>query len=128
MAHRIPVDPDKGIPDLVGQLAADARLLLANEVRLAKLETRESVGRASRGALWMAVAFAFVVVTAVAFTLFLATLIGRIVNENYWVGAIATGALELVLGWLFLRRGVRQFAQAPFTMPETRKTLTLSRD
>ena len=128
MAQSVPTDPDKGIPDLVSQLASDSRRLLKNEVQLARLETKESVGRASRGALWMAVAFAFVVVATVAFTLFLATLIGRLVNGHYWVGAIVTGALELGLGFWLVKRGFRDFAKAPYSMPETRSTLTLSRD
>jgi high-affinity Fe2+/Pb2+ permease len=128
VAQRVSVDPDKGIPDLVSQLAADSKLLLKNEVRLAKLETKESLGRGSRGALWLTVAFAFVIVAAVAFTLFLTTLIGRLASGNYWVGAIATGVLELGLGFIVLRRGLREFGKAPFSMPETRATLTLSRD
>ena len=65
MAQSVPIDPDKGIPDLVSQRASDSKRLLKNEVQLAKLETRESVGRASKGALWMVVAFAFVVVAVV---------------------------------------------------------------
>lgn len=128
MAQRVPLDPDKGIPDLVSQLAADSKLLLKNEVRLAKLETKESVGRASRGALWLAVAFAFGVVAIVAFTLFLSTLIGRLAGAHYWVGAIVTGVLELALGFWLVKRGFRDFAKAPYSMPETRATLTLSRD
>jgi Putative Actinobacterial Holin-X, holin superfamily III len=128
MAQSVPIDPDKGIPDLVSQLASDSKRLLKNEVQLAKLETRESVGRASKGALWMVVAFAFVVVAVVAFTLFLATFIGRLVNGHYWVGALITGALELGLGFWLVKRGLRDFAKAPYSMPETRATLTLSRD
>jgi uncharacterized membrane protein YqjE len=128
VAERATLDPDKGIPDLVSQLASDSKRLLKNELRLAKLETRESVGRASRGALWLAVAFAFVVVAIVAFTLFLATLIGRLVGAHYWVGAVITGVLELALGFWLVKRGFKDFAKAPYSMPETRATLTLSGD
>jgi len=126
VAHRVPIDPDKGIPDLVGQLATDSKQLLQHELRLAKLETKESIGRASRGGLWMIVAFAFLIVTAVAFTLFLATLMGRLANDNYWVGALVTGALEVVVGFLLVRRGLHDFAQALFSMPETRASITLA--
>ena len=128
MAQPVQVDPDKGIPDLVSQLASDSKRLLKNEVRLARLETGESIGRASRGALWLLVAFAFVVVAVVAFTLFLATLIGRLANAHYWIGAMVTGVLNVALGILLLKRGFRDFSKAPYSLPETRASLTLSRD
>src|SRR2546423_9989699 len=48
VAQRVSIDPDKGINDLVGQLGDDSKRLLADEVRLAKLETAESVSRAGR--------------------------------------------------------------------------------
>jgi hypothetical protein len=128
VAHRVPVDPDKGINDLVAQLAGDSKRLLADEVRLAKLETSESIARAGRGALWLGLAFGILVVMLVAATIFLTTLIGRMANGHHWLGALLTGALELGLGFWLVRRGMRDFKRAPYSMPETRASLTLARD
>lgn len=128
VAHRVPVDPDKGINDLVAQLAGDSKRLLADEVRLAKLETSESIARAGRGALWLGLSFGIAVVMLVAATLFLATLIGRLVNGHHWVGALVTGAVELGVGLWLVRRGLRDFGRAPYSMPETRAALTLAKD
>jgi hypothetical protein len=50
-------DPDAGIPDLVRRLADDGKRLVADEVRLAKIETKENVKRAGRGGIRLAVAF-----------------------------------------------------------------------
>src|SRR5688500_8570105 len=80
VATRVPIDPDKGVPDLVRQLTDDSKRLLGDEVRLAKLETAESLHHAGRGALWLGLAFGVGVVMLVAFTLFFATLFGRIAN------------------------------------------------
>src|SRR3712207_9114254 len=79
-----------GIPDLIRDLADDSKRLLVDEVQLAKLETKESVRRASKGALWMALAFGIGVVTLVAATLLLVTLIGRLARGHMWVGALVT--------------------------------------
>ena len=91
--ERIPTDPDAGIPDLFRQLGDDSKRLVADEVRLAKLEMKESVQRAGRGAVQLAVAFGIGVVMLVAVTLSLATLIGRLAAGHMWVGALVTGLL-----------------------------------
>ncbi|MBA3890071.1 MAG: phage holin family protein [Gemmatimonadaceae bacterium] len=121
-AQRMPIDPDAAIPSLVRSLADDSKRLLGDEVRLAKLETKESIKEASRGLLWMALAFGAGVVMLVSFTLFLATLIGDLANGNMWVGALATGVIELALAAWLIRKGIGSFATDAYTLPETRDT------
>ena len=128
MAQRVAIDPDKGLPDLVRQLSDDSRRLIGDEVRLAKLETSESLHRAGRGALWLGLAFGIGVVMLVAFTLFFATLFGRVANGHYWVGAFLTAAIEIAGGLWLLQKGLAAFKKAPYSMPDTRATLKLARD
>ena len=127
MAQRVPIDSDKGINDLVKQLGDDSKRLIANEIRLARAEARESVHTAGRGVLWLGLAFGVGVVMLVTFTLFSVTAIGRAANGNYWVGALVTAALEIGIGFWVLRRGLREFGGAPYSMPETRRGITLIR-
>lgn len=128
MAHYVAIDPDKGVPDLVRQLTDDSKRLIGDEVRLAKLETSESLRRAGKGALWLGFAFGAAVVMLVAFTLFFATLFGRIANGHYWVGALLTAAMEIAAGLWLVQRGLGAFRKAPYSMPETRSSLKLARD
>jgi hypothetical protein len=121
--ERIPTDPDTGIPDLIRQLGDDSKRLVADEVRLAKLEMKESVQRAGRGAVQLAVAFGIGVVMLVAFTVFLATLIGRIAAGHMWVGAIITGLVELAVAVILLRRGMGVLKEPSYTLEETRAAL-----
>ena len=113
----------RSVGDLVDSLTHDARQLLQAELRLAKIETGAAVTRAGRGALWLAVAFGVLVVALVAFTLFLSTLIGRFAGGHHWVGAVVTGAIELAVGGWLVKQGLRELADAPYTMPETRAGL-----
>jgi hypothetical protein len=123
-AQRVPVDPKAGIPDLIRDLAEDSKRLLRDEVRLAKLETKDSVKRASKGALWMALAFGIGVVTLVALTLLLVTLIGQVANGHMWVGALITGALELGVALFLIKRGIGAFKEPSYTLEETREAVT----
>jgi hypothetical protein len=122
--NRMPIDPDVGIPDLIHRLTDDSKRLLNDEVRLAKLELRDAVHQAGRGAMWLGVGFGVGVVALVAFTLFLITLIGRIAAGHMWVGAVVTGALELGVALMLFKRGKRAYTEPSYTLSETRAALT----
>lgn len=121
--QRVHVDPDIGIPDLVRSLSADSRRLLDDELRLAKLEMRDSAKKAGKGALWMGLAFGIGIVTMVAFTVFVAAMIGRVANGNYWLGAIVTGLLELGLAVFLFKKGIEAYAKPSYTLEVTRESL-----
>jgi uncharacterized membrane protein YqjE len=123
-ARSISTDPDTGIPDLIRRLTDDSKRLVTDEVQLAKLEARDSLHRAARGALWMAVAFGVAVVMLVALTVFITTLIGRLASGHMWIGAIVTGVVELAVGFWLLKRGISTYAEPSYTLEQTRSALT----
>ena len=120
---RISTDPDAGIPELIRQLGDDSKRLVADEVRLAKLEMKESVQRAGRGAVQLAIAFGIGVVMLVALTIFLATFIGRMAAGHMWVGAVVTGLVELAVAVVLLRRGLGVLRHPSYSLAETRAAL-----
>ncbi|HEX7981758.1 MAG TPA: phage holin family protein [Gemmatimonadaceae bacterium] len=118
------IDPEAGIPDLIRSLTDDSKRLVSDEVRLAKLEARDSLHRAARGGIWLALALGVAIVMFVALTVFLVTLIGRLGNGHMWIGAMVTGILELAVGGMLLKRGLTSYAQPSYTLVETRGALT----
>ena len=118
------IDPDAGIPDLIRRLTDDSKHLVSDEVQLAKLEARDSLHRAARGGIWLAVAFGVSIVMFVALTVFAVTLIGRLGNGHMWVGAIVTGVIELAAGAWLLKRGLSTYAKPSYTLAETRGALS----
>ena len=117
------IDPDAGIPDLIRRLTDDSKRLVTDEVRLGKLELTENLHAGARGALWLAVAFGIGIVGLVGMTIFLATLIGSLANGNMWVGALATGVLELGIAVVLIRKGLGAFTRPSYTLEETRESL-----
>src|SRR4051812_10234576 len=117
------IDPDTGIPDLIRRLTDDSKRLVTDEVRLAKLEGKDSLHRATKGVLWMALAFGASVVMLVALTVFLATLIGRIVNGHMWLGALVTGIVELALGGFLIKKGFTALTEPSYTLEASRAAL-----
>jgi Protein of unknown function (DUF1469). len=102
----MPVDPNAGIPDLIHRLADDSKRIVADEVRLAKLELRESVHESGKGAMLLGIAFALTAAAIVMLTLLIVTLIGRFGAGHMWLGAVITGVVELVVGAWLVRRGL----------------------
>lgn len=123
-ARPILTDPDTGIPDLIRRLTDDSKRLVTDEVSLAKLEAKDSLHRATRGTLWMALAFGVSVVMLVALTVFGATLVGRLASGHMWVGALVIGLVELGLGAWLVKKGLGAYATPAYTLPETRHALT----
>ncbi|HKH92644.1 MAG TPA: phage holin family protein [Gemmatimonadaceae bacterium] len=117
------IDPDTGIPDLIRRLTDDSKRLVTDEVQLAKLEAKDSLHRASRGALWLGLAFGVSIIMLVALTVFIATLIGRIANDHMWIGALVTGVIELALGFWLLKKGLSTYTKPSYTLEETRSSL-----
>jgi hypothetical protein len=48
------------------------------------------------------------------------TLIGRLVNNHMWIGALVTGVLELGVALFLIKRGTRAFKEPSYTLEETR--------
>lgn len=116
-----PIDPEAGIPDLVRRLVDDSRRLAADEVRLAKIEVRENVHDATRGGIWLGVAFGAGVVALVGLTILLTALLGGLLG-NLWAGALVTAVLWLGSGYLLVTRGLAQLSAQSLTLPATRES------
>jgi len=121
--QRLPVDPDSGIPDLISRLGDDSKRLLSDEVRLAKLEAKDNLKQGAKGVMWLGMAFGVAVVAMVAFTIFVATLIGRLVAGHMWLGALIAAIIDLAVGAVMIKKGITAYATPSYTLKETRATL-----
>jgi uncharacterized membrane protein YqjE len=127
-ANPLHINPDAGIPDLIRRLTDDGKRLVSDEIRLAKIETKENVKAAGRGGIRLALAFGIGTVALVAMTLLMVTLIGRLANGHMWVGALVTGILELILAAVLFKRGAKALAEPSYTLEETRAALSTIRN
>jgi hypothetical protein len=117
------IEPDITIPELISRLTDDSKRLVSDELRLAKLETGESLRQAVRGAVLLALAFGVGVITLVGLTVLLTVLIGRVAIGATWAGALITAGLEILVGALLVFSGIRALGDADFTLGESRASL-----
>ena len=121
--QRMPVDPNIGIPELITRLGDDSKRLVNNEIRLAKLEMHEHIKQSSKDFMWLAIAFGLGVVAMTAFTMFVITLVGRVLNGHMWIGALVVGVIELGVGYVLIKRGIHAFEDESYSLPMTRESL-----
>ena len=121
--QRMPVDPNIGIPELVSRLGDDSKRLVNDEIRLAKLEMRDHLKQSSKDFMWLAIAFGLGVVAMTAFTMFVITLVGRVLNGHMWIGALVVGVIELGVGYVLIKRGIHAFEDESYSLPMTRESL-----
>lgn len=121
--QNIRIEPEATIGDLVGRLSDDSKRLVSNEVRLARLETGESMHQAVRGGIRLALAFGIAILALVALSILLTAVIGSVLIGNAWSGALITGGLEIIVGALLLWGGTRVMKRADFALGESRAEL-----
>ena len=122
-AHLIVSDPETGIPDLIRRLSDDSKRLVSDEVRLAKIEASESIHRATRGIIWLALALGVSILMLAALTIFLTTLIGRAANGHMWVGALVTAVVDIALGVYLVKRGLAAITGPSYSLEVSRLAL-----
>lgn len=122
--NQMQMDQDVGIPDLLRQLGNDSKRLFADEVKLAKLEMHESISTGAHAAVWLGVSFGMAVAALVAFTLFLSTLLGRIMAGHMWFGVAITGVVELIAAAFFIKRGLTALTAPSYSLEQTRESVS----
>jgi uncharacterized membrane protein YqjE len=129
VAHRdIHIEPNTTVGDLVSRLGDDGKRLIKDEIQLAKLEVNESVHTAGRGMMWLGVAMALSFVALTALTVGLSAVLGRILTDALWLGTLLTAVLWLGIGGLLVMSGIKSVSSASYSLPQTRRELTLTRD
>lgn len=90
--------------ELITSLSDDFTQLIRNEIRLARVETMETVSTASRGATMIGagalVAYAGLILVLIA----LSILLGQAL-DNYWLSTLIVGAVVLIIGAVLLFSG-----------------------
>jgi hypothetical protein len=108
LSNRGSGDGQAGVVELVRQLSDDSRRLARDEIRLAKLEMADTLRSGGQGAMVMAVAFGASVIALSALTVCVIAALSLAIGK-VWIAALIAGVVELLLGFLLVQRGARDF-------------------
>ena len=113
-----PLDHEpQGIATLVRQLAEDSRVLLQQEIALAKLEVRQTVTAVARSSGLIAGGVLFLVLGLLVLLVFVIIALGALLGDEYWLSTLIVGSVLALLGAVLLMTG-RKGLKADHLKPE----------
>ena len=98
-------EPRAGFVELFRDLADDTRTLVQQEIELARLEVAASTKRIAKDGAWIWAGAVVLTVGGICLALALALGIGALL-DSYWLGALITGGVFLLIGALLAWRGI----------------------
>jgi uncharacterized membrane protein YqjE len=120
-----PVDgmgPEPTLGELISSLSEDFSNLVRKEIKLAKVETQESISHASRSVGMMVAGGLVAYAGLIVLLLGLAVLVGQAIN-SYWLAGLLVGIVVIGLGAILLSSGRASLKQVTVTPEKTIETL-----
>lgn len=121
-----PSGNQESLGDLLKDLATESSELIRNEKDLAKLEIKETVSELTKEGVRLAIGIGLAAVGGLALTAFLILVVGNLLNDAYWAGALIVGALFLIVGGLMARSAANDMKKTDVAPDET--ILSLKQD
>jgi uncharacterized membrane protein YqjE len=113
---------EASLGELFSQLSAETSALVSAEIRLAKVELRETGTHLVHDALSIATAASVAVAGALALTAFLVLGLGALIGV-YWLAALIVGVVLLGGGALWARSAAADIKRRGLVPDETARTL-----
>jgi uncharacterized membrane protein YqjE len=117
----VPLEPDKSLGELFGQLSSDFGDLVSTQVDLAKLEIKEEMNRAAKSAGMMAAAAVAGILTLLLASFALAWGLNDLF-DSVWLGFLVVAVLYGIAAAVLFVTG-RERLKAVKPMPETVDTV-----
>ncbi len=112
---------NRSLGDLFKELSDETKLLVRQEVALAKKEASESMRKGMRNAGYAAgggfVAYAGFIVALMG----LGLLLGLFMPD--WLGLLIVGVVVVIIGYALLQKGINGFKKTDFALDRTMRTL-----
>lgn len=122
-ARPIVGDAGPSLGELFKQLAQDSSTLVRQEIALAKVEMRENLAGMVKGMALLAVGGVALLMAGLALLLFLIYLLGDLLGDEYWLGALIVGVLFAIIGAVFLASGRSKLKENDLKPDKTLATL-----
>ena len=122
MAQAEPVYGES-IGGLLRGILTDVKMLIREEIALARVELREQAGRARAAAISFGMAAAALVFGGTFLLIVMATAIADLLNWPVWAGFLVVALLLGLAGVVMLASGRKQLQQVHAVPPETMSTL-----
>jgi hypothetical protein len=110
-------DDDRSIASVLSDIVGNIQQIVRAEVRLAKTEVHEEIGKAKRGMVFVAAGAATALLASVF--ILLTAVYALALIWPLWVAALVVGVGTGLIGFLLLTGGIRQIRSVSLPPPRT---------
>lgn len=114
---------EESLGELFRDLADESVELMREEVTLAKLEMKQTATALTKDVVKVVVAASIAAVGGLALVAALIMVLGEILGDAYWAGALIVGALFLLIGGIMAKSAISDMKQRDLKPDETIETL-----
>lgn len=114
---------EPSLGELLKELAQESSTLLKQEFALAKTEMRQNVRAVGKDAAMLAIGGSVLAVAALVLTAALVALLGDVLGDEYWLGALIVGVLYAIIGGVMLSKAKNNLQQEDLKPTATIQTL-----
>jgi uncharacterized membrane protein YqjE len=114
-------DSERSIASVLADIVGNLQQIIRAEVRLAKIEVHEEVGKAKRGAMFLAAGG--LLLTLALGAAMLSAIYALAIVWPAWAAALAVSGMTAVVGGLVLGTGMKQFRDVSLAPPRTVATV-----
>src|SRR5690606_34140876 len=115
--------PEPSLGELFRELAQDSSTLIRQEAALAKNEMRDNVQAMAKDAVKLAIGGSILLVSLLVLTAFLVALLGDLLGDEYWLGALIVGLVYAMIGGVLLMSGKKGMQSDDLRPDQTIATL-----
>jgi hypothetical protein len=121
--------PERTVPDLLREMVDETRVILRDEVRLAKTETRETVSRIgselAQVGIGAAVGIVALIALGTAVTFAMVSLFGQFLELEVamWLGPLVLGLVLSAVAVVVAKRGIERLKRESLVPEKTMATL-----
>lgn len=116
-------EPEPSLGDLFKELAHESTTLIKQEIGLAKAEMTSNARALAKDAVMLAVGGGILLVGVLVLTAFLVALLGDILGDEYWLGALIVGAVYALIGGVLLMKGKKGMQHDDLKPEQTMRSL-----
>ncbi len=114
---------DRSIADLLHDLSNGTAQLVRQEIRLARMETLESVLGLKRGSVWVGAGAGLALAASGALVAFLIIGLAHVLDGRTWLAALVVGVVLGIAGLLCLKHGMSALSTTQLVPRETASSI-----
>jgi uncharacterized membrane protein YqjE len=111
------------LSDTLHQVSSNFNQVIRSEIKLARVEIKETANRALSDSLGIALGAGILAAGLLPFIAFLVMGLGKLMGDQYWASSLIVAVVFLTVGSILTLAAVKRFTSEDLSLPEARDAM-----